>query len=108
MKYMDYYKNGENVYCVYLTYEDYYGGDTFRSYAEMQKYGDLDEGQHGTLVGWIYSHYWGSAERIDTLNLQGRPRIAEVKQFVENCRTCLSVCDDEQISGKEYRKLFGR
>ena len=88
MKHRSKFRNGENRYEVYFAYEDYYGGTKFRSYDEMQEKGDLEDG-HGTLVGWLHSFYWGVTERIDCLNLTGRPTISEVKQFMKECYNVL-------------------
>lgn len=88
MKHRSKFRNGENTYEVYFSYEDYYCGTKFRSYDEMQeKSEELPniENSHGTLVGWLHSFYWGVTERIDCLNLNGRPTISEVKQFMKEC-----------------------
>ena len=87
MKHRSKFRNGENRYEVYFAYEDYYGGTKFRSYDEMQKEGEIPniENNHGMLVGYLHSFYWGTTERIDCLNLSGRPTISEVKKFIEEC-----------------------
>lgn len=87
MKHRSIFRNGENRYEVYFTYEDYYGGTKFRSYDEMQKSEEIPniENSNGTLVGWLHSFYWGTTERISVLNLHGRPTISEVKAFMKEC-----------------------
>ena len=87
MKHRSKFRNGENRYEVYFAYEDYYGGTKFRSYDEMQKEGEIPniENNHGMLVGYLHSFYWGTTERIDCMNLSGRPTISEVKKFMQEC-----------------------
>ena len=88
MKHRSKFRNGGNTYEVYFTYEDYYGGTKFRSYDEMQeKSEELPniENSNGTLVGWIHSFYWGTTERISSLDLHGKPTISEVKAFMREC-----------------------
>lgn len=87
MKARSKFKNGENRYEVYFAYEDYYGGTKFRSYDEMQEKGEVpnEENNHGMLVGYLHSFYWGTTERISCINLNRRPTISEVKEFMREC-----------------------
>lgn len=105
MKHRSKFRNEENTYEVYFTYEDYYGGTKFRSYDEMQKSEELPniENSHGMLVGWLHSFYWGTTERIAVINLHRRPTISEVKEFMRECYAELDY------DGKPYRyKLVKR
>ncbi len=87
MKHRSKFKNGENRYEVYFAYEDYYGGTKFRSYDEMQEKGEVpnEENNHGMLVGYLHSFYWRTTERISCINLNRRPTISEVKEFMREC-----------------------
>lgn len=84
------YRNGENAYEVYFCYEDYYGGNLFRNYDDMMREGDVpNEEGTGYLVGWLHSFYWGSYERIDMLELKGRPTVAQVRKFIIDCKNII-------------------
>lgn len=91
MKAKTHYLKEDNHYEVYFTYEDYYGGETFRSFSKMQKDGEVPnmESKCGTLVGWLYSHYWGTLERIDIMELRRKPTRAEIRQFIRDCNNCV-------------------
>lgn len=92
MKCKTQFHNQENRYEVYFAYEDYFGGTKFGSYDEMQKYGDIPniENSNGMLVGYLHSHYWGCTERIDMINLKGKPTISFIKSFIQSCYDCLA------------------
>lgn len=87
MKHRRKFQNEENRYEVYFAYEDYYGGSKFGTYDELQREGDIPnvENNHGMLTGFLHSFYWRTTERIDSINLKGRPTISEVKKFMEEC-----------------------
>lgn len=93
MKARTHFLNGDNHYEVYFAYEDYYGGEKFGTYDEMLKNGELpnNETECGYLVGYLHSFYWGCTERIDMLELKGKPTISQVKKFMESCYNCLKT-----------------
>lgn len=95
MKATTHFRNGGNHYFVYFSYEDYYGGETFRTFDEMMKEGipDNEESKCGTLVGWLESRYWGSLERIDIIYLDERPTISQVKDFIRHCYDVIDKSD---------------
>ena len=108
MKAKTHYLNGANHFTVSFMYEDYYGGETFSSFDEMQKKGNPypPEGKCGTLVGILKSYYWGSSERIDILPLDKRPTISQIKAFMKSCHDCISD-DARVVTGEELRRLRG-
>ena len=87
MKCKTQFRNQENRYEIYFAYEDYFGGTKFRSYDEMQEQGEVPniENNNGMLVCYLHSHYWGTTERVDMINLNGRPTISFVKDFTKRC-----------------------
>ena len=93
MKIKRQFRNEENRFEVYFCYEDYYGGTKFGSYEEMMSEGEMPnlENRYGTLVGFLHSHYWGTTERIDIMNLRGKPTISEIKEFIINCYRVLDL-----------------
>jgi len=66
---------------IFFVYEDYYG-TRYGSYDEAVEKGD------GTLylVGYFHSNYWNGSEAIDELELNGRPTIGQVKEFIKGCK----------------------
>lgn len=111
MKATTHYLNGDNHYKVYFMYEDYYGGERFRSFDEMQAEGDVpnSEGKCGTLVCYLHSYYWAVTERVEIMPLAKRPTVSEVKKFMESCFRFLDEDKAKQVklSGdvlKEFRK----
>jgi hypothetical protein len=91
MKHRTKFGNNGCPYEVYFAYEDYFGGDKFGSYDDMQENGEIPniENNNGMLVGYLHSFYWGVTERIDMINLKGKPTISEIKTFMEECYKCL-------------------
>ena len=73
--------NDENHCEIFFCYEDY-GGEKFRSYDDAKKKG----WKPIYLIGYLKSHYWGGSEPIDELHLSRRPKIGEVKKFIEHCK----------------------
>ena len=86
MKCKTQFRNQENRYEIYFAYEDYFGGTKFRSYDEMQEQGEVPniENTNGMLVCYLHSHYWGTTERVDMINLNGIPTISLVKDFTKS------------------------
>ena len=66
---------------IWFGYEDYYG-ERFGSYDEAIKEGE------GSLylVGYFRSDYWDGSEPIDELQLNERPSIGQVKEFMQDCK----------------------
>lgn len=87
MKCKTQFRNQENRYEIYFAYEDYFSGTKFRSYDEMQEQGEVlnIENTNGMLVCYLHSHYWGTTERVVMINLNGRPTISFVKDFMKSC-----------------------
>lgn len=93
MKIKRQFKKGENRFEVYFCYEDYYGGDKFGRYEQMIEEGEIPnlENLHGTLVGFLHSHYWGTTERIAIMDLKRIPSLSEVKGFILDCYRVLDL-----------------
>lgn len=87
MKAKTFFKNGNNIYEVYFTYESYYGGTQYRTYQEMINDGEVPncEAKYGTLVGWLHSFTYGVEERIDIMYLDKEPTIEQVTRFMNHC-----------------------
>lgn len=72
---------------VYFAYEDEYG-EKFRNYADLLEAYRANgaEGRCiGYLTGYLKSHYWGCAERIDDKPIKERPSVSDVKEFMRKC-----------------------
>lgn len=107
MKAETHFVNGKNHFKVYFSYEDYYGGEIFNSFDDMQKNGTPypPEGRKGTLVGWLYSYYWGgNPERISILPLNMRPNASQVKAFMRRCLASVNA-NAKKITGETLKTL---
>lgn len=74
-------ERGEIFFC----YEDYYG-NRFGTWHDLCQHGQ------GTsyLVGYFRSYYAGCEERIDEMFLPGRPRVVDVRKFIEGCKKVIT------------------
>lgn len=74
-------ERGEIFFC----YEDYYG-NRFSTWHDLCRHGQ------GTsyLVGYFRSYYAGCEERIDEMFLPGRPRVEDVRKFIEGCKKVIT------------------
>ena len=75
------FSNGENRCEIFFAYEDY-GGSRYKSYEEAKRKGRRPL----YLMGYLYSHYWGSTEEIDEVQLIRRPTTSQVKRFITHCK----------------------
>lgn len=76
------FRNGENRYEVYFCYQPYYGGDKYARYDDMAKSGEMEG--YGCISAFLHSFYWGSTELIDMKELNGKPTISEIREFIND------------------------